>query len=333
MKTIIIAEAGINHNGNIKIAKKLVRLAAKAGADIVKFQTFTAKNTHIRKAKKAIYMKKNTKKNESFYELVKKLELTKKEHFDLKKECVSNKIEFLSSAFDIDSINLVNKIGVKRFKIPSGEINNLPYLRSIGKFNKKILLSTGMASIKEIKIAIKILQKAGTHRNKITVLQCNTEYPTPFEDANLKAMNTIKKKLKVNVGYSDHTSGIEATIAAVALGAQVVEKHFTIDKKMTGPDHSASINFEELKLMVKSIRNVEKSLGSGIKTTSKSEQKNLKVVRKSIVAKINIKKGEKFTEQNLTTKRPSDGISPMKWDTVIGKKAKKNFNADSFIKI
>ena len=332
MKTIIIAEAGVNHNGSLNIAKKLIHIAAKAGADIVKFQTFTAKNTHTRKAKKASYLKKSTKKNLSFYEVIKSLELSQKNQFELKKECKRKKIEFLSTAFDIESIKLIKKIGVKRFKIPSGEINNLPYLRFIGSFNKKIILSTGMSTLKEIKTAIKILLKAGTKKQKITVLQCNTEYPTPYCDANLKAMETIRKKLKVDVGYSDHTSGIEVAIAAVALGAKVIEKHFTINNKMIGPDHSSSINPAQLDRMIRSIRNIEQSLGTGKKFPSNSEKKNIIIVRKSIVAKVNIQKGEKFSEKNITVKRPAKGISPMKWDKILGKKAKKNYSIDSFIK-
>ena len=333
MKILIIAEAGVNHNGSLNIAKKLIQKASLAGADIVKFQSFTAKDTHTKKAKKANYLKKSINKNQSLYNMVKKLELSKKDHLKLKKECKRNKIEFLSTAFDISSIKLLNSVGIKRFKIPSGEINNLPYLRFIGKFNKKIILSTGMASLKEIEMAIKILKKAGTDSKKITVLQCNTEYPTPYSDANLNAMQTIKKKLGLEVGYSDHTQGIEVPIAAAALGAKVIEKHFTLNKKMHGPDHSSSINFNELKLMVKSIRNIEDALGDGVKIPSKSEIKNIKIVRKSIVAKINIKKGEKFSEKNISVKRPGSGLSPMKWDKVIGKIAKKNYKVDSFIKI
>ena len=333
MKTFIIAEAGVNHNGKMRIAKKLIKMAASAGADCIKFQTFTAAASHIKNAQKANYQKKNTDKKETLYKMVKKLELSKKEHLELKKICKFNKIEFLSSAFDIESIKLINSIGVKRFKIPSGEINNLPYLRFIGKFNKKIILSTGMASLKEIRDAIKILIKSGTEKKKITILQCNTEYPTPYRDANLHAMKTIKDKLKVNIGYSDHTKGIEVPIAAVALGAQIIEKHFTIDKNLRGPDHSSSINFKELKLMVSSIRNIEQAKGHGKKVPSLSEKKNLKTVRKSIVAKIAIKKGEKFSIKNITVKRPATGLSPMTWDKAIGKIAKKNFKIDSFIKI
>jgi len=333
MKTLIIAEAGVNHNGKISIAKKLIKIAAKSGADIVKFQTFTAKNTHTKNAKKTNYLKKSTNKKQSFYSVIKNLELSAKDQIKLKKECRLNKIEFLSTAFDIDSIKLVNRIGVKRFKIPSGEINNLPYLRFIGQFNKKIILSTGMSSFQEIQKAIKILINSGTNKKKITVLQCNTEYPTPYHDVNLRVMEVIRKKLKVDVGYSDHTSGIETPIAAVALGAKIIEKHFTISRKMIGPDHSASIEPDELGAMIKSIRNIEKTLGKGIKKLTTSEHKNLKNVRKSIVAKTNIKKGEKFSEKNITVKRPAKGLSPMKWDSVIGKISKKNYKIDNFIKI
>jgi N,N'-diacetyllegionaminate synthase len=333
MKTLIIAEAGVNHNGSISVAKRLIKIAAKSGADIVKFQTFTAENTHTKNAKKANYLKKSTKKKQSFYSVIKSLELSAKDQIKLKKECRLNKIEFLSTAFDIDSIKLVNRIGVKRFKIPSGEINNLPYLRFIGKFNKKIILSTGMSSFEEIQKALKILINSGTNKKKITVLQCNTEYPTPYHDVNLRVMEVIKKRLKVEVGYSDHTSGIETPIAAVALGAKIIEKHFTLSRKMVGPDHSASIEPNELRTMIQSIRNVEKTLGVGIKKLTKSEYKNLKIVRKSIVAKTNIKKGEKFSKKNITVKRPAKGLSPMKWDSVIGKISKKNYKIDNFIKI
>lgn len=332
MKTFVIAEAGVNHNGKMSVAKKLIKMAALAGADCVKFQTFTASANHIKNAQKANYQKKNTSSKETLYKMVKKLELNKKNHLELKKICKSKKIEFLSSAFDIESIKLINSVGVKRYKIPSGEINNLPYLRFIGKFNRKIILSTGMASIKEIRKAIKIITKAGTERKKITVLQCNTEYPTPYRDANLRAMKTIKKKIKVNVGYSDHTQGIEVPIAATALGASVIEKHFTINKNLRGPDHSSSANFEEFRLMVQSIRNIERAMGHGKKIASASEKKNLNIVRKSIVAKANIKKGEKFSIKNIDTKRPGTGLSPMKWDQVIGKISKKNYKIDSFIK-
>ncbi len=332
MKTIIIAEAGVNHNGNINLAKKMVRAAASAGADIVKFQTFTAAETHTKKTKKATYQKKNTRKDKSLYEIIKKLELSKNDHFILKKECKKNKIEFLSSPFDIKSIDLLNDLGVRRFKIPSGEINNLPFLKYIGKFNKKIILSSGMSTISEIREAIQILRRSGTNKKKIVVLQCNTEYPTPFKDANLKAMLTIKSKLKIDTGYSDHTLGIELPIAAAALGAKIIEKHFTLNKKFEGPDHSSSIDCNELKFMIKSIRNIEKSMGNGVKSPTKSEIKNIKIVRKSIVAKKNIKKGEKFSNKNLTIKRPGTGISPMKWESFLGKKANKNYKIDELIK-
>ena len=330
-KVFIIAEAGVNHNGSIKLAKKLIDVASDAGADAVKFQTFKAENLATKNAEKANYQKETTDLSESQFQMLKKFEINFKTHKQLISHCNKKSIMFLSSPFDIDSIILLNDLGLNMFKIPSGEIINLPYLRYIGKLNKKIILSTGMANIDEIKNALGILTKAGTKKNNITVLHANTEYPTPMEDVNLKAMITIGKTFGVSYGYSDHTSGIEVDVAAVALGATCIEKHFTLDSKMEGPDHKASLEPNELKDMVKAIRNIELALGNGIKKPSNSEKPNIKIVRKSIVAKIAIKKGDIFNENNLTIKRPGNGINPMKWDKLIGTKSKKDYNEDELI--
>ena len=326
--TTIIAEVGVNHNGSIDRAKEMIDVAVKAGVDIVKFQTFTADSIVSKGAEKADYQKEMTSMSESQHEMIKKLELDKKAHIELIAHCDQERIEFLSSPFDHKSIDLLSDLGLKRFKIPSGEITNLPYLQYIGKQGKSIILSTGMATLKEIRDALNILQESGTHKSQITVLHCNTEYPTPMKDVNLKAMLTIKDKLDVAVGYSDHTLGIEIPVAAVALGASVIEKHFTLDRTLFGPDHHASIEPDELKAMVQSIRNIEKAMGNGVKTPSPSEMKNLPIVRKSIVAKKQIMKGEQFSEKNLTTKRPGTGISPMKWDLYIGKLSNKEYQSE-----
>ena len=327
----IIAEAGVNHNGDIELAKKLIEKAAWAGADAVKFQSFKAERLVSKNAEKADYQKKTTGEDENQFEMIKKLELDYKRHQELKDYCRKNKIIFMSSAFDLESIALLDRLGMETSKIPSGEITNLPYLRKIGKLNKKVIMSTGMANLSEIESALDILTKAGT--KDITVLHCNTEYPTPMEDVNLKAMKIIKNAFKVTVGYSDHTLGIEVPVAAVAMGAKVIEKHFTLDKKMEGPDHRASLEPEELKSMIEAIRNIEKAKGTGIKKPSKSEKKNKTVARKSIVAKRDIKKGEVFKKDNLIIKRPGTGISPMKWDKVLGKIAKRDFEEDELIKL
>ena len=333
MKTFIIAEAGVNHNGNLKLAKKMIDIAKASGADAVKFQAYIAEKLTSKFAPKAKYQKKSTGTKESQLEMLKKLQLNKSGQQTLIRYCKQKKIIFLSTPFDLESVDFLDKMGLKIIKIPSGEITNLPYLRKIGSLNKKLILSTGMATIKEIQKAVSILVISGTPKNKITVLHCNTAYPTPFQDANLRAIQSIKDKLKINVGYSDHTPGIEAPIAAVALGASVIEKHFTLSRKMKGPDHNASIEPKEFKAMVKSIRIVEKMLGTGIKEPSQSEIENISIVRKSIVAQKPIKKGEKFTENNITTKRPGTGINPMKWDYVLGKRAKKTFGEDELITI
>ncbi len=329
--TFIIAEAGVNHNGDITLAKKLIDAAKDAGADAVKFQTFKASSLVSQQAPKAAYQIQNTDKNETQLEMIKKLELSADDHLLLQKYSQDNEITFLSSAFDLESIDFLESIGMDIYKIPSGEITNLPYLKKIGSLNKEIILSTGMATLEEIQIALSILQDSGASKEKITVLHCNTEYPTPMRDVNLNAMNTIKQKLGVSIGYSDHTLGIEISIAAVALGAKVIEKHFTLDRNLPGPDHKASLEPIELKKMVDSIRNIEMALGNGEKTPSESEKKNTIVARKSIVAKTNIKKGELLSEKNITTKRPGSGISPMKWEEVLGQKAIRGFSKDELI--
>ena len=324
-KVKIIAEDGVNHNGSIKLAKKLVDCASKMGADYVKFQTFEADDLATESAPKAYYQKINTRKGETQYQMLKRLELSKKDHVILKKYCKKRKINFLSSCFSISSFNFLHKIGLKTIKIPSGEINNVPFLEHIGKYKKEIILSSGMSSLLEVSKAIKILLEAGTPKKNLTILHCNTEYPTPFSDVNLKAMSLLKEKFQCEVGYSDHTNSIAVPIAAVALGARVIEKHLTLNKNMKGPDHKASIEPKDFKNMVKSIRNIETSLGIKKKFISKSEKKNILIARPSIVAKEKIFKGEVFTEKNLTVKRPGDGISPMRWNKILGKKAKQNF--------
>ncbi|GER94591.1 N-acetylneuraminate synthase [hot springs metagenome] len=333
MKTFIIAEAGVNHNGNLEIAKKMVELAKECGADAIKFQTFKAENVISKFAPKTEYQKHTTGHDETQLEMVKKLELTFNDFEELKYYCDKFCITFMSTPFDPESIDFLNNLGMEIFKIPSGEITNLPYLEKIGKLNKKVILSTGMADLGEIEDALDVLVESGTKREDITVLHCNTEYPTPMKDVNLRAMLTIKEAFKVEVGYSDHTLGIEIPIAAVAMGATVIEKHFTIDKNMPGPDHKASLEPNELKAMINAIRNVEKALGTGIKKPSKSELKNIDIVRKSIVAKKDIKKGEVFSEENITVKRPGNGISPMRWYEILGTVAKRNYKEDEKIEI
>ena len=331
MSVFIIAEAGVNHNGSIKLAYKLIDAAIESGANAVKFQTFQAENFVIRDTEKAEYQKQNDNSNESQFDMLKKLELSIDDHKNLIDYCNIKGITFLSSPFDIESINLLAELNLKIFKIPSGEITNLPYLRHIGSFNKEVILSTGMSNLKEIGEALKILINAGTSKEKITVLHANTMYPTPMKDVNLMAMQTIRDKFDISVGYSDHTLGIEVDIAAVALGATVIEKHFTLDKKMDGPDHVASLDASELKSMVAAIRNIELALGSKVKDLTDSEKPNIEIARKSIVAKTKIKKSEVFSNENLTTKRPGSGISPMKWDSIIGKAAKRDYNLDDFL--
>jgi len=332
-KTFIIAEAGVNHNGSIEIAKKMIEVAKECGADAIKFQTFKAEQVISKYAPKAEYQKQTTGEIESQLQMVKKLELSFDDFIVLKEYCDKLGIMFLSTPFDFESIDFLNSLGLEIFKIPSGEITNLPYLEKIGKLRKKVILSTGMADLGEIEDALDILTSCGTKKEDITILHCNTEYPTPYEDVNLLAMLTIKEAFKVKVGYSDHTLGIEVPIAAVALGASVIEKHFTLDRNMQGPDHKSSLEPNELKAMVKAIRNVEKALGDGIKKPSPSEIKNKIIVRRSIVAKRNIKRGEIFNEENITVKRPATGISPMRWYEILGKTATRDYKEDEIIEI
>ena len=331
MKTFIIAEIGINHNGSLRLAKKMIDLAAKTGADGVKFQTYKTENLVTQNAPKTKYQINNLKGKKKIFHILKKCEFSEKDFKLLKKRCKKKKIEFLSSAFDLDSIKLLKKLGLNKWKIPSGEINNYPYLKEIGKINKEIMLSTGMSNLEEIKTAMKILQKSGTNKKKITILHCSTDYPAKYHDLNLKALITMKKKFRTKIGYSDHSLGIEVPIAATAMGAQVIEKHFTLNKNMKGVDHKASLDFKEFKNMVLAIRNIESALGSYNKILSFNEKKNLLIVRKSIVASKNIKKGEVFSNNNITTKRPGYGLSPMQWNKLKGKKSKKNFKKDQFI--
>lgn len=330
-KIFIIAEAGVNHNGSIETAKKLVDAAAEAGADAVKFQTFKAEKLVCRNAEKAEYQMKTTSQTESQFEMLKKLELTVDMHKQLILYCREKGILFLSTPFDMDSVRFLVQCGLELIKIPSGEITNYPYLREVGRTGKKVILSSGMSTLKEVQEAIKVLREYGN--SEVVVLHCNTEYPTPYADVNLRAMLTLKKELAIEVGYSDHTKGIEIPIAAAALGASVIEKHFTLDKNMEGPDHKASLEPDELKAMVKAIRNIEIALGDGDKKPSKSEAKNIAIVRKSIVANCDIQAGEVFTEKNLTVKRPGTGINPMYWEQVIGKKASRNFERDELIEV
>lgn len=330
-KVFIIAEAGVNHNGSIEIARELVDAAVLAGADAVKFQTFKAENLVCKDAKKADYQMETTDSTESQFDMLKKLELTPHMHHELIEYCKNKNIMFLSTPFDIDSLRYLVQCGVKIIKIPSGEITNYPYLCEVGRIGVPVILSSGMSRLEEVKAAVNVLREHGS--KDITVLHCNTEYPTPYSDVNLRAMLTIKNELGINVGYSDHTQGTEVPVAAAAMGATVIEKHFTLDKSMEGPDHKASLEASELCEMVRQIRNIEAALGDGMKEPSLSEKKNIDIVRKSIVAKKNIKQGDTFTESNLTTKRPGTGISPMQWNEVIGKKAIRDFKADELIEV
>lgn len=333
MRTLIIAEAGVNHNGDFEFAKQLVVSAADAGANFVKFQTYKANKIVCRNAKKATYQKININDgDDSQYTMLKQLEMPEEWYPKLIGIANERGIQFISAGFDKESIDFLNELKIPLFKIPSGEITNKPYLEYVAKKGKPVILSTGMAFMEEIQAAYDVLIKNGLAKKDITILHCNTEYPTPMEDVNLQAMLTIKNKFSVNVGYSDHTQGIEVPIAAVALGASVIEKHFTLNRNLPGPDHKASLEPGEFKSMVMAIRNIELAVsGSGVKEPSKSELKNIQVVRKSIVAAKRIKKGELFTEENLTVKRPGNGISPMSWDEILGKKSIKNFECDELI--
>lgn len=327
----IIAEAGVNHNGNFELAKKLVLAAREAGADAVKFQTFKAENLVTKTAKKAAYQVENTGNDDSQYTMLKKLELSYKEFSELKLFCEKVGIDFISTPFDLESVAFLNRINVNCFKIPSGEITNYPYLVSIAKTGKKIILSTGMSTMQEVKDCIEVLEQHGA--GEIAVLHCTTEYPANPHDVNLKAIPNLARECCLPVGYSDHTQGLEISLAAVAIGAKIIEKHFTMDKNMAGPDHKASIEPNELHKLVTAIRHVETALGNGIKQPMKAEKSNIEIVRKSIVAKTDIIEGQIFTEDNLTTKRPGLGINPMRWHDVIGKKAKRNFTADEMIEL
>ena len=330
-KTFIIAEAGVNHNGSLKKVLKLIDVAASAGANAIKFQTFKAENLATDNAPKAEYQKYKSLKKETQFQMLKKLEFTEAMHNACFKKCKKKKIIFISSAFDIESLYYLKKFKLKYFKVPSGEITNIPYLENLGKFRKKIILSTGMSSISEIKKALETLITNGTKKKNITLMQCTSAYPAPYNEINLNTIPTLRNKFKLNVGFSDHSLGVQASVAAIALGAKVIEKHLTLSKKLRGPDHRASLDPKEFKFMVESIRIVEKTLGDKIKKVTKSEKENIKIVRKSIVARKNIIKGDKFSKDNVTTKRPQVGISSLYLNKVIGKIAKKDFKYNEFI--
>jgi N,N'-diacetyllegionaminate synthase len=333
LKTLIIAEAGVNHNGDLVLARQLIDVAADAGADWVKFQTFSADRLVTTHASKADYQTNTTDASESQHAMIRRLELTRDMHEALIAHCKSRGIQFFSTAFDVESVDLLADLGLDCFKVPSGEITNLPYLRHVGRYGKAVILSTGMATLGEIEAALEVLERAGTTRDRITVLHCNTEYPTPMSDVNLRAMLAIREAFGVAVGYSDHTAGIEVAIAAVALGARVIEKHFTLDRNLPGPDHKASLEPDELRAMVAAIRNIEQAMGTGIKRPSASEAKNRTIARKSLVAACAIRAGECFSETNLAVKRPGTGLSPMRWDEVLGRKATRDFAPDELIEL
>jgi len=330
-RCLIIAEAGVNHNGDLAMAKRLVEAAAESGADLVKFQTFNADLLATESAPMAQYQARNTQEPSGQHGMLKKLELTPEMHKALLAHCKRCKIGFFSTAFDLESLNFLHQLGLDRFKVPSGEITNLPYLKRMASFGKPIILSTGMANIGEIESALNALLEAGAQRDAIVVLHCNTDYPTPIQDVNLRAMQTIAHAFGVEVGYSDHTLGTEVAIAAVAMGAVVIEKHLTLDRSLAGPDHKASLEPPEFAQMVAAIRNTEAAMGDGIKRASPSEAKNIAVARKSIVASRNIKAGELFSDKNLTVKRPGSGVSPMRWNEVIGRVARRDFAANDLI--
>ena len=331
MAVYIIAEAGVNHNGSVELAKKMADVAKKAGADVVKFQTAIPELVISVFAEKAEYQKAETGAEESQLDMCRKIHFDFEGHREVKKYCDEIGIAYLSTPFDLASCDFLQQLGMPVFKIPSGEITNLPYLEKIASYHKPVIMSTGMSMMDEVGAAVEILQKGGA--GEITLLHCNTEYPTPYEDANVKAMLDLKKRFGLKVGYSDHTLGLEAPLAAVALGAEVIEKHFTLDKNMDGPDHKASMDPDELCALVKAVRITEKVLGSGVKAPSASELKNKDIARKSIVAARDIKKGEVFSEQNLTVKRPGNGITPMRWYDVLGKTAVRDFGADELIEL
>jgi len=330
-KVFIIAEAGVNHNGDMQMAKELIKSAAEIGADAVKFQTFKAADLVVKNAPKAAYQLQSTDAQESQYAMLKKLELSENDHIDLYEYSKKFNIEFMSTPFDISSAEFLLKLGVKRLKIPSGEITNFPFIKKIAQLGLPTLFSTGMSEMEDVTACLNVLLKYGLTKDMISVFHCNTEYPTPFQDVNLRAMMEMKKLLGVKIGYSDHTAGIEVAIAATALGADVIEKHFTLDRELPGPDHKASLEVAEFKQMVSSIRNISLALGSDVKKASPSEMGNKLIVRKSIVAARDIKKGELFNDQNLGTKRPGTGLSPMKWEEVIGKPSPQDFQKDELI--
>ena len=331
MKTLIIAEAGVNHNGDLEIAKSLIEVAKSAGADFVKFQTFKANQLVTKKAPKARYQVEVSDTGETQFEMLKNLELSEMMHRELIEKSKEQGIGFISTAFDNESASMLFSMGQSIFKVPSGEITNLPYLRHVGNFQKRVILSTGMSNLQEIGDAIKELEAAGTPKSQITVLHCTSAYPAPVTDVNLLAMRTIRENLDVAVGYSDHTLGTEVSIAAVALGASIIEKHFTLDRNLPGPDHKASLEPNELNLLVSQIRSIEKALGDGLKRPMPSEIENIDVARRSIVAKRPIYKGDVFSSSNLAVKRPGTGISPMDWDRLIGSKASRDFETDELI--
>lgn len=333
--TVIIAEAGVNHNGSIELAKKLVDKAAEAGVDYIKFQTFKTSNLVTKSAHQAEYQKKSIGgRDDSQYEMLKRLELSPEEHEILINYCHDRNIKFFSTAFDFDSIEYLHSLKLGMWKIPSGEVTNYPFLKRIAAYNEKTILSTGMCDMDDVRAAVDVLYKNGLCKENLILLHCNTEYPTPFEDVNLKAMNALREEFGVEVGYSDHTKGVEVPIAAVALGATIIEKHFTLDCNMEGPDHRASLEPNELMAMVSAIRNIEKAIGGdGTKHVSESERKNISIARKSIIAARDIKKGELLTENNLTVKRPGTGISPMRWEEVIGTNAVRDFKEEELIEL
>lgn len=329
-KTIIIAEAGVNHNGSIELAKKMIEVSKEAGADYIKFQTFISENLVTQNAEQAEYQKKE-QKNTSQLEMLKTLELSQKDFVELAEYCKKIGIGFLSTPFDLNSIEFLKGVSMDYWKIPSGEITDYPYLDAIARDKRNIILSIGMSTLEEVSAALKILEQY--QKKQISILHCNTEYPTPYEDVNLNVIPMLKEKYKCPVGYSDHTVGIEVPIAAVAMGAEIIEKHFTLDRNMEGPDHKASLEPRELSNMISAIRNIEKAIGISQKIVTPSEKKNINVVRKSIVAKTIIQKGERFTEENITTKRPGTGISPMRWNEILGKVAKKEFQKNEQIEL
>jgi N,N'-diacetyllegionaminate synthase len=333
LRTLIIAEAGVNHNGDIGMAKQLIEVAAEAGVDMVKFQTFSANRLATGSASKAEYQAQSTGESESQHAMLRRLELSSDMHHVLIEHCRTHDIRFFSTGFDVESLDFLVGLGLDLIKIPSGEITNLPYLRRVAAHGKPVILSTGMASLGDIESALAVLEQGGIGREHITVLHCNTEYPTPMADVNLRAMRNIGQAFEVAVGYSDHTAGIEVAIAAVALGATVIEKHFTLDPSLPGPDHAASLEPGELKAMVAAIRNIELALGDGIKRASPSEARNMSIARKSIVASRPIRAGEAFTAENITAKRPGTGISPMRWDEVLGRKATRDYASDELISL